>query len=194
MNRCVGNCVFSFGPDNAVANTSPVFNGTTTLTEYAYDDASFDAVVACITDLLAPFDAQVTTVDPSPTPHYEIVVAGTPQQAGLPVGSAGVASATCARIPNAPMFVFANANGDIPQLNCEVAGFQLGSVAGLEPLYNCADAMYLYAGCGNKTFRNELSPCGTNAPATCQCGGTTRNSFAVVAQALRDVLLASGFE
>ncbi len=196
VNRCAAGCQFSQGPDNSVANTSTLLTGTRTLAAFQHPDPAFDAVVACLTGILAPFDFVLTTTDPSPAPHTELAIAGTPTQAGFAMGISGVAPFTCNVVRDAPAFVFANILGNDPTFICHVAAAQLGSLAGLEPLFNCPDVMSYLDMCGPKTFRNEESPCGTFQAAPCMCGGTTRNSFAVMRGAFGgpDALFADGFE
>ena len=156
LNRCVGNCEFTGGPDNSVTNFSSVLIGAHTLLAFAHGDAAFAAVVACTMDLLRPFDIVVTTTDPSPAAHTELVIAGTPTQAGLNPGITAIAPANCAFVPNAPAFAFANSIGNDVNAICWAAASQLGSLAGLEPLFNCADVMTTLPACGPRSYRNEV--------------------------------------
>lgn len=196
LNRCAGNCQFAAGPDSSVDNTSTVLDATHTLTAFAHGDAVFAGVVACVTDLLRPFDIVVTTIDPSPAAHSELVIAGTAAQAGFPSGVAAVAPANCGYIAGAPAFVFANTIGADVNAMCWAAASQLGSMAGLEPLFNCPDVMSYLTGCGPKSFRYESSSCGTFQASPCFCGGSTRNSHAVMRTVFggADSLFAAGFE
>jgi hypothetical protein len=138
----------------------------------------------------------VTTIDPAPAVHSELVIAGTAQQAGLPQGVAGIAPLTCGFQFGAPAFAFANTIGNDPQAICYTAAAQLGAFAALEPLFNCPDVMSYLGGCGPKSFRNEVSQCGTFQASACFCGGSSRNSY----QSMRsrfgapDLVLRSGFE
>lgn len=196
LNRCVGNCQFSGGPDDSVANTSTLLMGSRNLTAFAHGDAAFAAVVSCASDILRPFDLVVTTADPSPSAHTEVAIAGTPLQAGLASGITAIAPFTCQAVPDAPAFVFANSIGNDVQAICWGVASQVGAMAGLEPLFNCSDVMSYLAACGPRSFRNEASSCGTFSASACICGGTTRNSFTVMrtVYGAADALFASGFE
>jgi hypothetical protein len=196
FNRCAAGCQFVAGVDDSVLNTSTVLSGTHNLGAFVYGDAVFNAVVACATQLLRPFDIVVTTSDPSPQPHSELVLAGTAAQGGFDVGVGGVAPATCGYVAGAPAFLFANSYGSDVNGLCWSSALLLGSMAGLEPLYNCPDVMSYLTGCGSKSFRNEESPCGTFAPEPCLCGGSSRNSFQTMRSVVgaADPVFASGFE
>lgn len=196
INRCAAGCQFSAGVDDSVLNTSSVLSSTHNLSAFVHGDAVFNAVVACASGLLRPFDIAVTTTEPSPLPHSELVLAGTAAQGGFPVGVAGVAPATCGYVAGAPAFLFVNDFGSDVNGMCWSTAFLLGSMAGLEPLYNCPDVMSYLSGCGSKSFRNEESPCGTFAPESCLCGGNSRNSFFTMRSVFGagDLVHANGFE
>lgn len=196
LNRCAGGCQFVEGVDSSVLNRSSVLSGTRSLSPFVHGDAVFNAVVACTTELLRPFDIVVTTTEPSPLPHSELVLAGTATEGGFSPGSAGVAPATCGYVAGAPAFLFANESGSDVNGFCWGAAYMLGSMAGLEPLYNCADVMSYQTGCGPKSFRNENSPCGVFAEKPCVCGGASRNSFVTMRGVFGTgpLVYANGFE
>ena len=196
VNRCAENCVFTQGIDDSVGNVSSVVGGTSNLSPFEHGDAAFEEVVACMRRVLAPFDLAVVTSDPSPAPHSEIVVAGSPQQAGLSNGVGGIAPFSCSLIENAPAFAFANVFENDPRLICEVAAAQVASLAGIEPLYDCRDITSYLPACGTRRFLDQATQCGIFSPSTCMCGGTTRNSFALMLAAYggADPLFADGFE
>ena len=107
-----------------------------------------------------------------------------------------IAPATCGYVAGAPAFVFANSIGNDVDTTCWNAASQLGSMAGLEPLFNCPDVMSYLAGCGPKSFRNESSACGTFQAGACFCGGSSRNSYAVMRDVFgaTDPVFGNGFE
>jgi hypothetical protein len=94
-NRCAGGCTFSAGPDDSIANISSVVLGQVTLSEFAAGTEVWEEVRACLQRSFQPFDVVVTDVDPGAVVHSEIVIAGSPEQAGLPAGTAGVAPKIC---------------------------------------------------------------------------------------------------
>lgn len=196
VNRCTSGCTFSPGPNDAVANTSPLFDQTRSITTFSHDPALFAATVDCIEQGLARYDVQVVTTDPSPTPHSELVMAGRPQDAGLPSGVWAVAPSICNYVPNAPAFVFANVFPPEAERLCWIGLQQLGFMAGLEHLFYCPDVMSTIEGCSARAFQDRDSACGVNGPAPCQCGGSTRNAHAVM-QAVFGAgarVFADGFE
>ena len=196
VNRCVAGCTFSNGPNDSVANTSPLFDQTRVISAFSHGDVVFDATVACIANGLARYDIQVVTTDPSPTPHSELVLAGQPQNAGFPAGVWAIAPSTCNYVPNAPAFIFANAfPADAARL-CWIGMQQLGFMAGLEHLFYCPDVMSTLEGCSDRAFQDRDSACGTTSAAPCQCGGSSRNSHTVMSAVFGagDVIFADGFE
>ena len=86
LDRCAEGCTYTPGPDDSRANTSTHLNGQSTLSAFVYGEPSFAAVLACVRDTFAPFAIDVTDIDPGGADHFEIAVAGTPQQIGLPGG------------------------------------------------------------------------------------------------------------
>jgi hypothetical protein len=178
LNRCAGGCTFTPGFDDSRTNQSSILSATSNLTAFAHGDPAFASVVACVETELAAFDVEVTTVDPGDAPHFEIAVAGTPQQVGLPAGVVAVAPLTCALVPNGIAFSFANLIGNEPAQICATAAQTVGNLVGLEFVTTCSDAMaFDFSICLPKSFLDEDAPCGTTAPAACSCGGTTQNSY-----------------
>jgi hypothetical protein len=196
VNRCSGGCTFSQGPNDSVANTTPLTDQTRVVAEFSHSAAVFDEAVACIASGLAAYDIQVVTTDPSPTPHSELVLAGASSQLGLPSGVWAVAPSTCSYVPNAPAFIFANTFPADALRLCWIGMQQLGFMAGLEHLFYCPDVMSTIEGCSDRGFQDRDSACGTTSPTTCQCGGTSRNSHAVMSSVFGggSTIFADGFE
>jgi len=193
LNRCAEGCVFAPGPDDSRTDHSSIVSATSSLSAFAHGDPSFAAVVACVQTELAPFDVEVTTVDPGDAPHFEIAVAGTPQQLGLPSGVEAVSPLTCALVPNGIAFSFANQIGDQPQRICATAAQTVGNLVGLEFVTTCGDAMaFDVSTCLPKAFLDEDAPCGTTAPSACICGGTTQNSYQQMLATLPEPAGAAG--
>jgi hypothetical protein len=197
---CVGKTVFlnraggvyvKATPDNATTNSSYALDMTRTLAAYPYDNASWAAVKACVTQALAPFNATVTDVDPGTAQHHEIVFT-TAYWAGSGVFS--VSSATCASgtsfqsLPASGVaFLFANAfsatsGATRDQLICEAAVSQLATeVAGLDHVTDCRDYLDVtHQPCGAKMFVDAPLTCGEDTARACTCGGTTQNTYEAV--------------
>src|SRR5690606_29976970 len=59
-----------------------------------------------------------------------------------------------------------------PRTLCEVTAHEVGHAAGLEHEYLCEDPMTYLRGCGEKSFQDVSSRCGTTEPRDCVCGPT----------------------
>jgi len=179
LDRCAAGCAYTPGSDDSRTNTSTIPNSSSTLSAFAHGDTSFDAVVTCVRNTFAPFAIDVTDVDPGSAEHFEIAVAGTSQQLGLPAGIANVSPVTCQNggvIANGPAFAFANTLGDVPLEICWNAAQAAGVLLGLDHEVLVGDVMTYLAGSLPKAFLDETAPCGELQARDCSCGGTTQNS------------------
>lgn len=180
LDRCAAGCAYTPGFDDSRTNTSSLSSGTSTLSAFAHGDASFDAVVACVRDTFAPFAIEVTDVDPGGADHFEVAVAGTSQQLGLPSGIANVSPVTCLNdgvIENGVAFAFANTLSDAPLEICWNAAQAAGALLGLDHEVLAGDVMTYLPGSLPKAFLDETAPCGETLARDCLCGGTTQNSY-----------------
>jgi len=182
LNRCQGGLTISAGGQNdSINNQSTVGGGT--FPEYAYGDASWNELVAKTRTMFEPYAITITDEDPSPAPHDEAIVCGTPGVIGMPNGVGGVAPFSCGQIPNAITFTFAGVyGGDVDQMVATV-GQEAAHAWGLEHLLACNDPMtYLNSpwsdegSCWPKEFRDQDTQCGEYSPRSCDCGGSTQNS------------------
>lgn len=192
LNDCQPNgCVVKPGTDNSRTNTSSIADSQRVLSAFPY--TYWDELVACVTDTFAPFDIQITTQDPGNSPHFEVMIGGTPQQLSddpFLSGAGGVAPfIDCSTTEdNVISFVFAEVVNDLDFL-CGAVAQEAAHVWGLDHELNPADPMtYLELGT-SKRFQNTASQCGeyldgttgdpaVDGPRDCFCGGTTQNSFA----------------
>jgi hypothetical protein len=127
-------------------------------------------------EIFAPFNVEITDVDPSPAPHDEAVVCGSGALAGFD-GAGGVSPFTCDVIDAPITFTFPESLGNDPRTIAEVIAQEAAHAWGLEHEYKCEDPMtYLY-GCGEKTFQDGDYECGEYSPRACECGGATQNAF-----------------
>jgi len=179
LDRCADGCAYTPGFDDSRTNASSIPSASSTLSAYAFGDASFDAVVACVHDTFAPFAIAVTDVDPGASAHFEIAVAGAPQQLGLPAGVTNVSPTSCQNdgvIANGLGFAFAGAIGDAPLEICWNAAQAAGALLGLDHEVLAGDVMTYLGGSLPKAFLDETAPCGETQARDCRCGGTTQNS------------------
>jgi len=179
LDRCAETCTFMPGFDDSRTDTSSLVTAMRVLSAFPYGDGSWDAVVACVRDAFAPFDAQVTDVDPSSAPHLEIAVAGTSLQLGLSSGLLNVSPTTCDGdrvVDDGIGFAFATTLGDAPLDICWNAAQAAGALLGLDHEVLAGDVMTYLPGSLPKSFVDQDASCGEFAPRDCQCGGTTQNS------------------
>ncbi|HVK77706.1 MAG TPA: MYXO-CTERM sorting domain-containing protein [Kofleriaceae bacterium] len=179
LNRCAAGCSVRAGGDDAVADTSSILGRTdiprqVSIEPFAWDQATWDGMVACVRDVYALYDVHVVT-EPPAGPHVEVMVAGTAAALNLPSNTLGIAPLAndCSRIPSAVAFAFANAHevGDrlITEL-CATTAHEAGHVFGLDHEFDCRDPMTYLAACGPKVFLNRTVECGEfDGPRPCKC-------------------------
>lgn len=190
LNRCVGGCTVTPGDNSARDDRSSIIDQTYTLSEFAYDDATWDAVVACIRAAWAPYDLDVVTEEPDGIPYNEIMIAGSPGELGQDSNTLGLAPMSSSCTPNSDWiaFAFANAHGSDPvESLCDTAAHEPGHILGLDHEYDCKDKMTYLTGCSEKWFLNVSAPCGefeNDGPRDCQCTGATQNSHAILTDLL----------
>jgi len=195
LDRCAEGCSYTPGFDDSRTNTSTIPNSSSTLAAFAHGDTSFDAVVACVRDTFAAFAIEVTDVDPGGADHFEVAVAGTPQQLGLSAGIANVSPVTCLNdgvIANGVAFAFANTLGDLPLEICWNAAQAAGALLGLDHEVLAGDVMTYLDGSLPKRFLDETAPCGETQARDCRCGGTTQNSHQRLLATLPETGSAAG--
>ena len=192
VNRCVGGCTITKGSNNAVENTSGTPMGTDgqvyTLSEWAHGDAVWEQLMECVRDVYAPYDVEVTDVDPSPLPHHEAIAAGNDFEIGWSAGGVSGAPSSCTPTDNVISYTFANqfAASRVESI-CAVVAQESGHSFGMpDHIYDCTDPMTYLGWCGRAYFRNKSMPCGEfalNVPA-CACGGVRVNSHVMLSEAL----------
>ncbi len=187
LNTCPNGCLVTKGnDDDSRTNTSGIVPHTGTLTALKAT-VDFASIKTCIKTALAPYNINVTDVDPGPTvDHFEIMIAGSPAEVGFDANFEGVASYLCGGapgscsgtyIPNSITFAFANAYGGItPAATALMCGVALQEVAHgwtLDHTTAATDPMTY------KTYQTPLSfrdnaPCGSD----CLYAGN-KNAFGV---------------
>jgi hypothetical protein len=179
LNRCKGSCQMIAGrPDDSRINKSSIPRRNSTVSEFAYGDSTWNAVVACVREMYEPFNIEVVDQDPGNVSHFEAIVAGSPGEVGMSNGVGGVSPFSCGIINNAITYSFANIYGGSVQQICEVVAQETAHAFGLEHEAYCPDPMTYDYGCGAKRFRDYDAPCGEyeDSPRSCDCGGQTQNS------------------
>jgi hypothetical protein len=120
LNRCAGGCQVQIGTTDSRSDHSDIGHGT--LTAYPYGDSNWQQVVSCVKKVMSPFNITVTDQDPGTADHFEVMVAGSPYQIGLPGGVGGIADyacsgpGACSYVPNALVFDFTDVwGGDVTE-------------------------------------------------------------------------------
>jgi hypothetical protein len=139
---------------------------------------SWNLITRCVARQFAPFDIQVTDVEPAPGTSYVMaVVGGRPKDVGHPYRVGGLAPFNGDVVPGAVVFAFADELRNNTRATCEVIAMEVGHAYGLDHEYACPDVMTYLQGCGQKAFRNLDAKCGESAPRTCHGGVATQNSY-----------------
>lgn len=178
------------GDNDATRQVSSIVARPTAIAGWGIDDDTWDATVACIAAMYAPFAATVTDRDPGDTPHIEAVFGGSPGDVGLPDNVAGVSPFTedCSIIENSIVFVFTDALPDDPQTVCEVISQEIAHSFGLDHEMLPSDPMTYLDYAGDRSFQNEMASCGEYADRACGINGSTcrarQNSVALLRQRL----------
>lgn len=185
LERCAGGCTYFPGFDDSRTNHSSLLSQTSSLPAFAHGDAAWADLLACVRRAYAPFDVAVTDADPGAADHWEIVVAGSPQDIGMQSGVAGVSPYTCAVIQNGIAFAFAAVHFNMLDL-CWTTVQESAHLFGLDHELLQRDPMTYLTGCMEKVFAPVDAPCGESAARNCcfGSGGPTQNSFAMVTAAL----------
>lgn len=135
-------------------------------------------ITRCVGNLFAPFDIQVTDVEPPPgTPYVMAVVGGRPRDVGHPHRVGGLAPFNGEVVAGAVVFAFADELRNHTRATCEVIGMEVAHAFGLDHAYRCEDVMTYLQGCGKKSFRDLDVPCGEQRPRACHGGAGTQNSY-----------------
>jgi len=182
LNPCLpSGCTVTPGFDDAKTDKSSIPTSTAVLTAWPHGDAAWQNLVQCVRDMYAPFDIDVTDVDPGSADHFEVMVAGSANALGVP-GAAGVAPfVSCdGQIPNNVIsFVFA-ADVNDQDFMCWAAAQESSHVWGLDHELEPKDPMtYLYPPIKKPGFQDVDADCGEEmaSPRECYCGGKKQNSY-----------------
>lgn len=185
LNRHGG--IYRSGPNDPIANTSPIANpppGSDGIPPFE-DDAAWNALVSCVSDLFAPFDVTVTDVEPGIEEQVEVVVGGRPEDIGQDPSSTqvGLSDLTCRPSFGAVAFVFAEKLAEDtadPLALCITAAHEAAHAYGLDHTLLPCDPMS-YLSCPSPRarwdFPDTWAPCGErDSPRTCSCTGAPMQS------------------
>lgn len=184
MNRCPNGCVITNGFTDSRTNKSAIAAGT--LSAYSFGDDSWNAVMTCMKQTFSRFNVEITDVDPGPyVDHFEIMVAGSPTQVGLPPDVGGVAEYSCqqpgvcdAYQPNAIVFDFAKVWGGLSNRDLEICATAAQEIAhswSLDHVTDKTDPMTYAQYTGMRQFKDNVT-CGSDCVNGRSPFGLTCNS------------------
>ncbi len=188
LNRCAGGCtiISTNGTSDARTNMSSIPMGAVgpkAVSEFDQGDAMWDQLVACVRDVYAPYDIEVTDVDPgNAVVHHEAIVAGESGDIGWGGTGAlgvGLVSGSCQALNNGISFTFANMIPSV-EFMCATVAQESAHTFGMDHELECTDPMTYLEGCGRKYFRNLNAQCGEDVPRTCNCGGLQNSHLRLI--------------
>ena len=182
LNNCKPNgCTIYPGNNNALNNTSTIPEQTSVVQPFAYSDTVWEQVVQCVKQTYSPFGVKVVDQRPASGNYHMAIVAGYPQDVQMQQGVGGVSPFSCGYIPNAISFSFSNVYGPNVDDICWTVAQETAHSWGLDHKYDNRDPMtYLSSGPSRKLFQNQSGPCGEFSARSCQCGGSSMNSYAEI--------------
>jgi hypothetical protein len=198
LNNCQpGGCLVHTGNTDARTLTSDIGQGN--LSPYGGSAASWTSVFNCVKMVMAPFNITVTDTKPTDADYFEVLIAGSSGQLGLPPSVLGVADYPCQApqncgatyIPDALVFDFANDAGGDVNLICGTAAQEIAHAWTLDHAVPQTDPM---------TYNNYASPlhfqdnaaCGSDCLYQCSSGTGMCNSFDVPCSSDRHTCMSSG--
>ncbi|MGE0869124.1 MAG: Ig-like domain-containing protein [Kofleriaceae bacterium] len=187
LNNCKPNgCVIRGGQsassiDSSGFHGSWPINGNRTLTAFAASDQTWNEIVACMKDVFAPFGVEITTTNPSPSPHFEIMIAGRPTDIGLGSGTLGVSPFSCSTyIPNSLVFAFQKAlseqfSNEVEEI-CATAAQEVAHSFALDHVVDASDPLTYFPYSGRRYFKDAEVKCGSDcyngtSPTGQECTG-----------------------
>ena len=175
-------------------------NGSPTLAAFNQSDAVWNNVVTCMRDVFSRFGVEITTTNPGPAPHFEIMIAGSPTNIGLSNGIGGISPFSCQEyIPNSLVFAFANISiyQNDPEEICATAAQEIAHSFALDHVTDASDPLTYFNYNGRRQFKDAQVTCGSDCVGgqspmgatctggnqqthVCACGGATQNSVAKI--------------
>ncbi|MEO7097438.1 MAG: Ig-like domain-containing protein [Polyangiales bacterium] len=185
LNNCKPNgCVVRSGQTSSIDGTgfqgSWGISGTRTLTPFAASDTVWQQTVDCLREVFSPFAVEITTVNPSPAPHFEIMIAGAPGDLGMSSGIGGVSPFSCAPyIPNSLVFDFQKVWGTDVEEICSTAAQEIAHSFALDHVIDPSDPLTYFNFNGRRRFKDAQIQCGSDcqggqSPFGDTCTGSTQ--------------------
>ncbi len=168
--------------DNALINATVDIDAVRTIPAFdvgaADRDTKIAAVVAAVTEILAPYNVDVVTARPAAGPYDMIVIGGTGTDVGEAAGVPAIFAPDCrAAVSSNVGLVFTQLNGS-ESLAVRIVG-EFGSYHGV-PLSNVVGDCMCIAESGNCSYPNTrctIGGAGTTALGSDNCGVAANASF-----------------
>lgn len=176
LNQCADTCTIMPGQNNSRTNHSTIVQQTSVISPFSHPQEVWDQVVQCVKEVYAPYDVEVTDIDPGDTePHHEAIVAGQASEIGAGDGVGGLGLGGCNLVDNAISFTF-DVWGPNPLTICAVIAQESAHTYGLDHEMDCSDPLTYLPACGRQFFRDKNVVCGEFEERNCSCGATVQNS------------------
>jgi hypothetical protein len=178
------------GDNDSARQRSSIVTAPTAIAGWDVDDDAWADTVACVTELYAPFDVTVTDRDPGDVPHLEALFGGHPRDVGLPDNVGGVSpfKTDCGIVERSIVFTFTDVLPDDTRTVCEVAAQEIAHSFGLDHEMLATDPMTYLPYHGERTFQDQLAPCGELENRACGINGAScrqrQNSVQLLRQRL----------
>lgn len=176
LNNCIPDgCTIMPGQNNSRTNHSTIVDQTSFISPFSHPEV-WDQVVDCVKEMYAPYDVEVTDIDPGDTePHHEAIVAGQAAEIGAGDGVGGLGLGGCNLVDNAMSFTF-DVWGPNPLTICAVIAQESAHTYGLDHEMDCSDPLTYLPACGRQFFRDKNIVCGEFQERNCSCGASVQNS------------------
>ncbi len=146
LNRCVGGCNVGGGTDDAKALTSRLVPSTgATVSEFAWGDSQWNAIVQCVKEVYSPYNINIVTTKPSDDVQYNVqLVAGLGSEIGHPEAG-GISPSEPCNAPDTNTVTYTFANGWGPGLR--PTGGSTGIDCNAQPTHPlCVDSVQVICG------------------------------------------------
>lgn len=178
--------VLSPGGNDSRTDRSALVQVPTEMPGWDTDDATWAETMSCLHEIWAPFNIEVTDVDPEDTPHMEVWIGGTPDLIDMPSNVGGVSPMRldCGVIENSVVFAFPSVLDDDPRTICEATSQEIGHSFGLDHELLPSDPMTYLPFDGERSFQDKTVSCGEHEARPCGLSGHVcgpdQNSFATL--------------
>jgi len=166
LNRCpVSGCAVVEGTTSSVSDPVRSSLGHGVLSAFTQGDKVWGTVVDCMKEVYAPFNVQITEVDPGAEPHFEIIFGGKPQELGMESGLGGVSPFSCMPyIPNSVVFVFDVWDNNAEEI-CATAAQEIAHSFAIDHGTEPSDPMTYFSYAGRRHYKNAQVQCGSDCDA-----------------------------